>query len=246
MRFDYSPQIGQLSVYASQDEFQLAASQDSYRVIVKTLRNKNGDIEPELIAKFIEEYSEFVKKILQSIYPEEKIKDIVVMSTMPKFGFLWTSLLDIKKCGNSFNFFEMMMNYITNIIKDSGSKNRTKELEEILEQKDLSKLEILNILSKSIDGPSIWKNRKKQDNNKLKNITDIKNINIKIQDLEKKYQFSSEEMYKFYQEYKGDESLEPGMLEWIDLFEERRFLLSIKEKHRLLDELLDKWDKIEA
>lgn len=245
MRFDYSPQTGQFSVYASQDEFQLAASQDSYRVIVKNLKNKNGDIEPELIAKFIAEYSEFVKKILQSIYPEEKIKDIVVMSTMPKFGFLWTSLLDIKKCGNSFNFFETIMNYITNVMKDSGSKNGIKDLEEIIEEKDLNKLEILNILSKSIDGPSIWKNRKKQDNDKLKNITNIKNINIKIEELEKKYQFSSEEMYKFYQNYKGDESLESGMLEWIDLFEERKFLLSVKEKHRLLDELVDKWSKIE-
>ena len=242
MRFHYSPQTGQLTVYATSDEFQLAAGEKEYRVVVKDLKNKDGTIDENLIFHFIEEFSNFTKKIFQDIYPQEKIQDIVVMSTKPKFGFTWTSLLNYKKQGSSLNFISMIIDYLLNAIKDSSvkkSNKEAKELDEIFSKKDLNKLEILNIMINSMTCPSIWKmSRKKED------ATRLNQLNIKITKIEKKYGYSSEEMYKYYSEYKSDESLETPMQEWLKLYEERRDLLILEEKNKLINDFLEKWSKI--
>lgn len=246
MRFAYSPETGVFSVYATPEEFALAHSSDDenpekYRVIVKQMRNKDGSNNEVAIYDFIHEYVNFVKKIFGDLYPDEKIKDVVVLSTMPKLGYTWTSLLDLENFDSSQNFLELMTSYAFKTIADTGVNKKSgvgKELMEMLSETDFAKLTLAKMILCSIQHPTVWNKKQKSDKQKEQLEANLKTVETKIKKYEKKYGFDSAEMQKYY----GDDKYpEKDMQDWLKLYTDASIIRLSLEKYELVENLVTQW-----
>jgi hypothetical protein len=249
MRFAYCPETGQLTIYATTEEFQLASFHDGkggeqeFRVVLKELKNRDGSVDPSAIYKFLNQYVKFVKDIFGDLYPDEKIKDILVLSTMPKLGFTWTSLLDIDKFGSSLNFMDMITSYAFSAIEDTNLDKKTqtgKSLIELLSERDFAKLTLAKVLLSSINHPTVWKQKQRPDKQKedfLKRMDSLKN---KLSRFERKYGFESKEMHKYY---KDDQFPESDMEEWLKVYTEYQMMQLSIEKFSLVENITDNWMK---
>jgi hypothetical protein len=198
MRFNYSPETGEFAIYADSDEFQLATRKNEndeheFRVVLKDLKHKDGSNNDEAIYKFIDEYVNFINRILNDLHPNEKLKDIVIFSTMPKFGYTWSSLIN-HVFDDSYHFFEMLLTYGIHMIRNESNG---KELVEILSENDYAKLTLAKMLLCSVELPGIWKVKKKPEEPKTKIQAKLINLKSKLEKFEKKYKFSSEQMLKY-------------------------------------------------
>jgi hypothetical protein len=249
MRYAYSPLTGEFAVYATAEEFQLASrpkvddEPQEYRVILKNLKSKDGNNDPEEITTFIDEFVDFIKTIFGELHPDEKIKDVIVMSTMARVGFMWTSLLGDNTYESSYNFFDMLLSYGLNVMMEAGqSKNseKSKDITEMMSERDFSKLTLAKILLSTLELPQIWKVKKKPDKYKEKMAALADKLKVKITKFEAKYKFSSEDMLKYY----GDDTYpEKDMQTWLDATKEVKLIESSLQKYDLVEELVDSWNQ---
>lgn len=248
MRFAYTPETGQFAIYASPEEFQLASFHDGqggdqeFRVVLKNLKERDGQTADEgAIYHFINEYVAFVKKIFGDLYPNEKIKDIVVLSTMPKLGFTWTSLQDLDKFGSSNNFLEMVLSYALLTIQETDLDKKTqtgRELVELLSERDFAKLTLAKVILASVSHPTVWKTKQKPDKQKDDFIKRMNSLKTKIARFERKYGFSSEDMQKYY----GDDQYpEKDMEAWLKLYQEYKLMETSLDKFDLVEKIVDQW-----
>ena len=112
MRFSYNPETREVSIYVKQEEFDLAANGDEYRVFTRTFNADN-------LETFINGYTEFIKKICSDLLINEKIHDIITISTY-KSGYLWRSLLDFSSSDESTSFLENILSYGLHLINQDG------------------------------------------------------------------------------------------------------------------------------
>jgi len=232
MRFSYEPTTGEVSIYVKKEEFDLAAKGDEYRVFTRSF-------DPENLEKFIESYTEFIKQICNHLMPQEKIQDVLTVSTL-KSGYTWRSLLNLDYSDESNSFLENMVSYGLHIIDQEGRiKNPHKTIADYISKKDASKLSLIMTLMNLPSLPEPFKKRKRGKNTKALQKR-IDNLNNQIKRFEESYGFSSETMYKYYQD---DELPDDNMGSWINAYNELKFINSVKNRETIVEELLEVWDK---
>jgi len=252
MRFSYSPETGQLSVYATSDEFHLTADVFSndpktgdkeYRVIVKQLRNKDGSNSEVAIYEFIKDYINFIKRIFGDLCPDEKIKDIVTFSTIPKLGYTFTSLLDLENFDSSQNFLEMILSYAFKVITDESFDKKQgtgKDLMSLLSERDFAKVALAKVILSSVNHPAIWGKIQKPDRQKDQLNKNLKTLDAKLAKFEKKYGFSTADMNIYY----GDDKYpENDMEEWMKISKDASIIRLSLQNYDLVEELVTKWQQ---
>ena len=251
MRFAYSPDTGCLSVYATPEEFHLtadvftknpASGEKEFRVIVKHFKNKDRTKNEAAIMQFLEEYNKkLIIPLMGDLYPDEKIKDIVVLSTMSKLGFSWTSLTDIDNFNSSQNFFDMVLSYAVKAITSSDTDKKSgegRELMELLSEDDFAKLTLAKVILSSINHPTVWKKKHQTDRAKDQLEVQMAGIDKKLQRLEKKDGFLSAQAVEFYQ---NDQFPEDDIALWLQLIQQASTIRLALEKYGLVEELVGKW-----
>lgn len=248
MRFSYSPETGQFAIYATPEEFQLASFHDGqgggqeFRVVLKDLKERDSQTPDEgAIYHFINEYVAFVKNILGDLYPTERIKDILVLSTMPKLGFTWTSLLDLDKFGSSSNFMEMLLTYALTTIQETDLDKKTqtgRDLVDLLSERDFAKMTLAKLILTSVNHPTVWKQKQKADKQKEDFIKRMNALKVKIARFERKFGFSSNDMKKYY----GDDQYpEKDMEAWLNLYNEYKLMEMSLDKFDVVEKIVDEW-----
>ena len=230
MRFSYEPNEGTLSAYVKKSEFDLAVKDDEYRVFQRKFN-------PEKLKDFIQDYSGFMKRVFESLIPNEEMYDIVALSTYKK-TYVWKSLLHLEYSVEHESFMENMLGYAMFMIeKEIKSLNQAKSLDTTICPEDAVRLSmILNLLDfKSLPEPFT---KKKSGSKKRNEERQLKEINLKISKFEKKYGFSSEELIKFYS---TDEFLEEPMKDWLELCRDRDYVLQSKSRQLLIEDFIKQW-----
>jgi len=232
MRFSYQPQNGVVSIYVRREEFDLAARGDEYRVFSRSFNPNN-------LEQFIEGYTDFIKQVCNYLVPEEKIQDIVTMSTY-KSGYTWRSLLNLDYSDESTSFLENMVAYGLHIIDQEGrSRNPAKTIADYISKKDASKLSLIMTLLNLPSLPEPFNKRKKLKSPKtLQKRIDMLNAKLKV--FEERYKFDSNTMIKYYE---SDKMPTNDINEWISLFTEKKYHESIKNREIVANELLEEWEK---
>jgi hypothetical protein len=232
MRFSYDPANGKVSIYVKQSEFDLAANGDEYRVFT---RNFNSDG----LRQFIEGYTGFVKQVCNNLVPEEQIKDIVTMSTYKSSGYVWRSLLDLDYSDESTSFFENLITYGLSVIdQECQTKVPSKAISEFISRKDASRLSLIMTLLNLPSLPEPYKKRKRKSPKAAQK--QIDNLKSKLKTFEDKYGFNSEAMIQYYA---NDKIMDNNIGEWINVYNEYKFLNSVRNRERVADELIEIWDK---
>ena len=230
MRFRYSPETGQLNIFVKKDEFDLAVSENEYRVFTRDFTKVN-------ISVFVEEFSNFVKEIFQSLYAEEKLKDIVAVSTV-NGAYTWISLLKLEDTGSANDFLENLLSYGLNVLDKESLKKKKDFLYEMTVE-DRAKLSLILGLLHNLSYPAPWKKRTK-DNKLQKNINRLKLLKRQLGALESKYGFSSEEMVKYY----ADDTIpDEDIVAWLILYNEYQELQHFSDKQDVLKQIIDIWIK---
>lgn len=188
MRFAYDPSTRELSLYVKKHEFDLAVNDEEYRVFRR-------DFSENKMATFIEEFSAFVRKILCTIYTEEKVQDILAISSSKK-GYTWTSLMHLEYSENAVNFLENLMSYGLHIVQHQSEHGKDSFIQD-LNSEDMTKLNLIVSLISTLNYPQPWQKRA-AGKNQLKLKTRITRLAKQIKALEQKYGFSSDEMLKYY------------------------------------------------
>jgi hypothetical protein len=227
MRFNYNPNTEELSAYVNKNDFDFAANKDSeeYRIFSR-------DFKKTSLINFIQEFSKFVCHIFSCIYPEEKIKDIIVVSKFGK-GFSWTSLLNLNFNDNTLGFFENLINYGMHALKEH---NKDKNFMEKMPKEEVAKLSLINHLVATLNCPEPWQRKRKTQENQI-NIK-IKDLKKSIKSYENKFGFSSEEMLKYYAD---DEMPEEEMIHWKNAFFELKNYENILKKQDSLEKIIQIW-----
>lgn len=245
MRFHYSPETGEFAIFANEDEFDIKSAKlnddKEYKVISRQLKLKNGEPDENAICKFIKLYSKFINDILKDLNPEHEIKDILILSIMPKLGYSWRSLSNITQGKASTNFLDLILTYgLWKIIEADNKENSqfTKQLMEILSERDFAKLTLAKILLNTITHPNVWKHKQKPDKTLAFAETRIKSLKVKLAKFEKKYGFASEDMEKYY---KDDKYPEKEMTNWLEIYKEYEIYKLTVEKYNLVEKLTDEF-----
>lgn len=230
MRFSYNPIEGELSAYVGREEFEFAADGKDYRVFK---RKFNG----EKLKKFIQEYAVFMKQVFESLMPSENMYDILALSTYKK-DYVWKSLLHLEYSKENDSFFENMIGYaLFEINKEIEKQNSDTSIEKVISKEDIAKLSlILNLLDfKSLPEPH---SKKKKLSKEKQTEKSIKDIEVKLKKFEKTYGFNTEQMLKYYQ---TDKFPEKKIAEWLKVHEEHNYMLSSKDRQKVLDDFVKKW-----
>jgi hypothetical protein len=231
MRFSYEPENSEVSIYIKKEEFDLAANEKEYKVFTRQFT-------PENLQDFIESYTDFIKNILINLMPSENIQDIITVSDY-KSGYTWRSLLNMDFSDESTSFLENMVAYGLHIIDQEGrSKNSDKTIADYISQKDASKLSLIMTLLDlpSLPEPFKKRNKRKPSKKVLQNRLDA--IDKKLKTFEQKFDFDSDTMFKFYED---DKMPEKDISAWLNLYNEKKFIISVKNREELAEKLLVLW-----
>jgi hypothetical protein len=235
MRFNYNPESGILSFYVKKEEFALAACQDpkhenEYRVFER-------DFSKVSIHSFVEEFSDFTQHIFNSIFPDEKLKDIIAISTCSG-GYTWTSLLKLEYQDQAQNFMNNLISYALHTMQQQSQKTKSEFLKD-LSPEESAKLNLIIGLVNSLSYPQPWKRKKTKNIDpdvELSNKINLLTKKIKV--LENKYKFSTGEMLKYY----NDDILpDEEFTKWMKYSEELKAYEEFKSKKSVLKQIVDLW-----
>jgi hypothetical protein len=227
MRFNYDPHLEELSAYVHKEDFEFAANKDTdeYRIFSRNFKKSS-------IINFIQEFTKFICHIFECLYPEEKIKDIIVISKFNK-GFSWTSLLNLNFNDNTLGFFQNLMNYGMHTLKEF---NKDKNFVEKLPKEEIAKLSLINHLVVTLNCQEPWQRKRKNQENQIE--VKIKNLKKSIKSYEVKFGFSSDEMLKYYAD---DEMPEEEMNNWKNAFFELKNYENMLKKQDTLNKIIEMW-----
>jgi hypothetical protein len=235
MRFNYNPATGVLSLYVKKSEFEFAGSmdpkhQDEYRVFSR-------DFSKVAVQSFVEDFSNFTQEIFNSIYPEEKLRDIIALSTCSD-GYTWTSLLKLEYQDEAQSFLNNLMSYALHVMQQQ-SRNKDGSFIDNLAKEEAAKLNLIIGLMNYLNYQQPWKRKKsKEPSFEAELKSKMKSLSKKIKALEAKYQFSTEEMLKYY---KDDDLPDREISNWIKYNEELNSYERFQSKQKVLKTIVDMW-----
>jgi hypothetical protein len=220
-------------MYVKKSEFEFAGSmdpkhQDEYRVFSR-------DFSKIAVQSFVEDFSNFTQEIFNSIYPEEKLRDIVALSTCNE-GYTWTSLLKLEYQDEAQSFLNNLMSYALHVMqqqskdKNNFIKNLTKE--------EAAKLNLVIGLISHMNYQQPWKRKKNKIDTEIEVRNKMKSLSKKIKTLESKYQFTTEEMLKYYRD---DVIPDKEISNWIKYNEELKGYQNFQNKQKILQQILEIW-----
>jgi len=232
MRFSYDPENNELSVYVKKNEFDLAANETEYKVFKRVFNREN-------LESFLKAYSNFIKDIFDYITPNEKIQDIVAISTYKQL-YSWRSLsgTELTYGDESSSFLENMMIYGLSVMDRKCIQNGGKNIMEEITPRDKSKLSLIMTLIDTLNLPTPYVEGKKSKNTLKSLQKKLNTMDAKLKVYEEKYKFSSEDAWKYYND---DKLPDEKMLDWLEIYEEKQYILSIDKKRQLAEELASKW-----
>jgi hypothetical protein len=232
MRFSYDVENNELSIYVKRNEFDLAANDTEYRVFKRVFNRENLEL-------FLKSYSNFIKDIFSYITPDEPIHEIVAISQYKQL-YSWRSLTEMVYGDESSSFLENLMIYGLSVMDKECKKVKEKTIMESIHKRDKNKLSLIMTLIDTLTLPMPYMEGKKSKNNAKALQTKLNTMDKKLKVFEEKYGFDSQTAWKYYNDDKfvGDDD---NMLNWLELYEEKNYILSIDKKRQLAEELVSKW-----
>ena len=233
MRFSYVPSTGTVTIYVKKEEFDLAVNETEFRVFSRVFTSDG-------LQQFIEGYTDFIKQICNFLVPDEKIQDIVTMSTYKSSSYVWRSLLNLNYSDESASFLENLLAYgLSTIDQEEQNRVPNKSITEFISRRDANKLSlIMTLLNQLPSLPQPYQKRRRKSPKTAQKRIDF--LTFKLKMFEEKYGFNSETMLQYYQ---NDKIMDENMGEWINTFNELKFINSVKNREMVAEEVMELWSK---
>ena len=229
MRLNYNSNNREFAIYVDKDEFNLAMDNKEFKVFSRAMDEEN-------FYKLVKEFADFFKDSLMQVFPNKKIHDIIAFCSSSDGMHNWIGINNPTESESHYNLLEAALSYAVFILENYCQNTKNNGLLETLSAEDGAKLSLILSLISLINVPNPFVQSKKKHSIASK----LKKINGKLQLFEERFGFTSETMWKYYQD---DNLPDEEMEDWIALYEEKRFLINVKDKERFIKEMIDKWIK---